>query len=208
MTSPLPKPNRGGFTLIEMLVVIAIIAILAGLLFPAISRGLLTVQRNRAAAEARSIASAIELFYRDYGYLPVRVDWQRVQPGQEQSLQDMSAQYSENIIRVLVGDPQAFGGQGEALNPQGRNYLDWDTPIVDGVLEDPWGYQYRIKLDLDYDGRIEYYSDPGYTGTEDDFTGFNVRAVVVSAGRRGWNNGVPNTPRDLVGNVQIDTQNL
>jgi prepilin-type N-terminal cleavage/methylation domain-containing protein len=58
--------SRLAFTLIELLVVISIIAILAALLLPAISRGRLRAQIGRAQLEAGQIANAIHSYESDY----------------------------------------------------------------------------------------------------------------------------------------------
>jgi len=57
----------GGFTLIEMLVVMAIIAILAALLLPAVSRGKLHAQRASCANNLRQVGLAYHSFVHDHG---------------------------------------------------------------------------------------------------------------------------------------------
>jgi prepilin-type N-terminal cleavage/methylation domain-containing protein len=64
------KSKSGGFTLVEMLVVIAIIAILAALITAAAASALWSAKQTRIKVEVDSLASAIEAFKQKYGAYP------------------------------------------------------------------------------------------------------------------------------------------
>jgi prepilin-type N-terminal cleavage/methylation domain-containing protein len=181
--------HRSGFTLIEMLVVIAIIAILAGLLFPAINRALETAKRNQAAADVRAIAAAINMFYNDYGYLPIPLSDQGTVADRDDANDGatLTPAESRRIIQVLTAVPQGHNA-GHELNPRRKVYLSGPNFNEDGEFLDPWGRQYIIKLDTNFDGVVE-------------FNGVNhrTRVIVASGGRDNQMFGPGNT---VITNVQ------
>lgn len=135
--------TRGhGFTLIEMLIVIAIIGILAGLLLTAIAAAMKKARETRASSEVRQIALAWESYLREYSTWPSGTD-AAGQPfgGTEGSLFVLV----ENATNLLGGADVPAGA-----NPKKIVFFQ----RKDSALRDPWKQSYRYMLDLDYSGSI------------------------------------------------------
>jgi len=93
--------------------------------------------RKRAQGETAAVAMAVKLYKADYGRFP---DFGGGGDGTK----------SMRIIEVLVGT------NARGMNHRETVYLELSTTDMDGTFLDPWGTQYRVLLDDDGDGRIEY----------------------------------------------------
>src|SRR5437868_13081551 len=67
----LAPTDENGFTLIELLIVISIIVILMGLLFPAFKGVQDQAKRTQAKNDLTQIVTAVNAFYTEYGRYPV-----------------------------------------------------------------------------------------------------------------------------------------
>lgn len=149
--------KKSGFTLVEMLVVIAIVGILAGILVPLATRGGESAKKKKAQLEANSLVVAVGQFHGDHHYMPTT---DKAKLGKDQ----WSETDDKEWLGVLQGD-----------NAMKKNYLQARLND-DDVLLDPWGHAYWVGVDRDLDGRVDSKSG-GKTAME--------TAVAVSCGPDG-----------------------
>jgi len=134
-----------GFTLIEIMVVIVILGILAGLIVPKIMSRPEEARRTKAALQIRSIQSALKLYRLDNG----------VYPDTEQGLE------------ALIKKPET----GTALkNWRKGGYLDSSK-----VPKDPWGNPFVYLMPGQHgDFDLSSYGRDGERGGEDDNVDINM----------------------------------
>ena len=130
--------NDGGFTLIELMVVIVILGILAGLIIPRIMGRPEEARRMKARVQMESMETALRLYKLDNG----------VYPTTEQGLQAL-------VEAPTGGDlPRAWRKGG---------YLEKGQ-----VPRDPWGYEYvYLSPGLHGDFDLTSYGADGQPGGEE-----------------------------------------
>jgi prepilin-type N-terminal cleavage/methylation domain-containing protein len=176
-TQPLRRKN--GFTLVELLVVITIIAVLAGAAAPMAMSAIQKAKKMRALNTCMGIASAVNSFYTEYGAMP--------RDGMESDT-EVNTKTDLDFLKVLLGTEtestllntraikflNVEEGKG---NKDGLMYVSGSAGQITG-LYDPWGGPYLVMLDGDYDEEIKV-TPSGGTKT----TTLHGRRVAV------WTNG-------------------
>jgi prepilin-type N-terminal cleavage/methylation domain-containing protein len=143
-----------GFSLVEILVVIAIVAGLAAIAFVAFGSANRSGMQAQAQADMRVIENAVERYYNEYGYLPPYSSG-------SSSSSDTRGE-TDGAASDLVKE---LSGADDTMNIKGINFLtlaeqasDSDNLSTDDDLEslkDPWGEFYQLILDSNYDNEIE-----------------------------------------------------
>lgn len=150
--------RSGAFTLIELLIVITIIGILAGLMFPAANGALRKAAKTHAENTAHNLKTAVSAYYTEY----------RKYPAEGGAGDDQDFRTDHELMDVLLGADNQTGDGG--LNPRRIAFYTGkeakpkgDGTHVKGIvlsgggageLWDPWGEYYHVRLDTNYNSRV------------------------------------------------------
>ena len=126
---------RSAFTLLELLVVVAIISILAGLSFVVIRAAIRKTRVAQAGVEVGNLQGAIESYRYTLGAYPPDTG------GWNEAVTDASAIH-RYLGRKLV-DPATGKAIGPFFSMKIERYEPLDAEGV-GVLKDPWGNPYHL----------------------------------------------------------------
>jgi len=142
---------RRGFTLIEMLIVVVVLAILVGILLPTLIRQKNTAKIRQAVSEIRTVKSAILAYHLEYGDWPVPPS-DLVDPVKDKDYTDGSGGNgaSGDIVKRLRNPPDGVPAGKPPLLDASHLKLDG----ADNIL-DPWQSNYVIRVDLDNDGYFQ-----------------------------------------------------
>lgn len=171
--------QRSAFTLVELLVVISIIAILAGLLLPVISGVKKKGQVAKTKLEMAQIESALSAYESEYGRLPgsasaygTGTDFTYGTTNFPAAVQPPGAEYTASnaeAVAILTGidkyrdGTSATANASNQLNPKKSLFLNAKQVEgtraggigEDGVIRDLWGNPYIISIDTDFDNFVE-----------------------------------------------------
>ena len=195
------RNRRRNFTLVELLVVIGIIAILAGMLMAGLMYAPAKAQKAKAQAEITTLVNAIKQYESTYGVLPMATTLTQDGPL-------TNANYKK-LIHLLQADAEGLSDSDEKelkkMNKRWTKFLDIQGNDP-GEFTDPWGENYNVLLDYDYDGKISIKE-----ADVDDIHGVNVEkksgnyiyrfsVIVWSKGhdRKSWKTVTDKTNEDNV----------
>jgi prepilin-type N-terminal cleavage/methylation domain-containing protein len=135
------KDREGAFTLVELLVVISIIGMLAGLMSVAIPKAMESGKKAKAKGELTAIVAAVKAYKQEYGR------WPGTNTTSDTSFQGGA---SESLLAALGGSSSA-----SVENPKSIRFLEGASPA--GVMIDPWKKnQYLILIDSDESNSLIY----------------------------------------------------
>ncbi len=149
---------QAGFTMIEILAVLGIIAVLAAVMAPSIVKHITDSKEVRAQHETEAIATAMADFYKDCGHWPTHNDADHRASDQEVRLlwtsdgqtpaQVAGAGWTDLNPRdtfenqLINNTPNGAGANAYTTTGENR----WDGPYTLRFKPDPWGNRYLCNV--------------------------------------------------------------
>ena len=143
--------KRKGFTLIELMIVIAIIIILAAIAIPNYLRMTERARRSRVVGDFTSVATALEAYSVDWGHYPLTAGAAAEQFGRDH----VETQIHNEII-----------GVGGVLNVSGNTTLTGEDGGIEYIKTGTVNSMYNPFIPTGNDADLDYYYNSDATGSK------------------------------------------
>lgn len=148
--------NKNGFTLIEIIVVLAVIAALAAVLTPMVISYITDASLRRAEADVKTIGAAIISFNKDLREWPIWAVGTATKSGDAKydvlyseagdqidtdnvgTLTDWTTTNADTLDDQLVTNDPGYSLTGKRK---------WRGPYLENISEDPWGNKYYATVE-------------------------------------------------------------
>lgn len=150
------SPRDHGFTLIEVIVILAVIAILVAILTPTVLKYIADAQQVRAEEDVKIINTMLNDLIKDTGQYPGNKLFTSVTrpficgPGDIPTTGTIWCDNTGPNFRplsnhLIINDPDESGGAPTAADYRSSGKFRWKGPYIQGLNEDPWGNAYAIN---------------------------------------------------------------
>jgi len=168
-----------------------------GLLFPAIGIAKDQARKAEARTAVTGIVTAVKQYYAEYGKYPLG---SLANPGNPTDVIFGDSSNSNQILFDILRNIGATQGQPNQYNPRAIVFFDGKTVtdpanpksgfasqaagngVTTNSFVDPWGYQYRICIDGDYDNKISNLPYLDFQNTNAPLTGVCVFSIGKDGG--------------------------
>jgi prepilin-type N-terminal cleavage/methylation domain-containing protein len=156
---PATRHFSAAFTLVELLVVVAIMTILVAILLPGIAAVRNAAKKNKARTDVAALLHAFKGYYNEYAKWPGNLNDYANWPAKEDDVEATinGIEVNDSVIKMLAGQNLWVGpGKNEPTNPREKVFLAVPPEsLVAGGYVDPWGNPYKYMLDFNYDNSVD-----------------------------------------------------
>jgi type II secretion system protein G len=135
--------KKYAFTLIELLIVVAIIGILAAIAVPNFMNAQIRAKISRAVSDMKTIASALEMYKVDWNVVP---PWNKTRTGTGRPLEVRFYRLTTPVayLSSIPSDPFVTCNSANQYEEFGSTY-DYIEIMDPDSGANPWGHQYRLN---------------------------------------------------------------